>query len=538
MVAAYNFNEGSGTTVTDLSGRGNTGTIANATWTTAGKFGNALQFNGTNARININDSPPLRLTTAMTLEAWVSPSSVTSAWRDVIYKGNDNYYLEATTDRSGFPGAGSTIGSANLTAYGSAVLPLNTWTHLAETYDGTALKLYVNGALASTVAATGLITSSTNQLQIGGDSIFGQYFAGKIDEIRIYNIALTAAQIQADMNTPVAPPGPDTQPPTAPGSLTSTAISASQINLTWTAATDNVSITGYQLERCQGISCNSFALIASPAATDTAYNDTGLTAGTSYSYRLRATDGAGNLGAYSAITTAVTPAPDIEPPGATGTLSAVAVSGVEIDLTWGAATDNVGVIGYRIDRCQGVGCSQFSKLGTTITGTSFQDTGLALNTSYSYLVRAQDAAGNLGPYSNVATATTLATNPQLVTAYSFNEGSGTSVADLSGNGNTGTISNATWTASGKFGSALSFNGTTSQITINDSPTLRLTSGMTIEAWVNPATVSSAWRDIIYKGNDNYYLAGTTTAGGNPATGIIVGSSHVEAYGTTTLPLNT
>ena len=538
LVAAYDFNEGSGTTVTDLSGRGNTGTIANATWTTAGKFGNALQFNGTNARVNINDSTSLRLTNGMTLEAWVNPSSVTSAWRDVIYKGNDNYYLEGTTTRSGSPGAGSTIGAANLTAFGTAALTVNTWTHLAETYDGTALKLYVNGALVSTVAASGSIATSANQLQIGGDSIFGQYFAGKIDEIRIYNIAFTLAQIQADMNTPVSAPGPDTQPPTAPGNLTSSAVSASQINLAWTAATDNVSIAGYQLERCQGTSCSNFAQIASPAATDTAYSDSGLTESTSYSYRLRAADGAGNLGPYSLIATTVTPAPDTTPPSATGTLSGVAVSGVEIDLAWGAATDNIGVIGYRIERCQGAGCTQFSKLGTTITDTSFQDTGLALNTSYSYMVRAQDAAGNLGPYSNVATATTLASNPQLVAAYSFNEGSGTAVADLSGHGNNGTISSATWTAAGKFGSALSFNGTTSQITINDSPSLRLTTGMTIEAWVNPTTVSSGWRDIIYKGNDNYYLAGTTSSAGRPAAGIIVGSSHVEAFGVTTLPLNT
>ena len=154
-------------------------------------------------------------------------------------------------------------------------------------------------------------------------------------------------------------------------------------------------------------------------------------------------------------------------------------------------------------------------------------------------MRAQDAAGNLGPLSNLASATTLATNPQLVTAYSFNEGSGTTVADLSGNGNNGTIANATWTGSGKYGSALVFNGTSAKITTSDSASLRLTTGFTLEAWVNPTAVSSAWRDVIYKGDDNYYLeATTTTAGGVPAIGQIVGSSHAETFGLTTLPLNT
>ena len=97
LVAAYNFNAGSGAVLADVSGNGNNGTITNATWTTSGKYGDALVFNGTNALVTIPDSTSLNLTTGMTLEAWVNPSTVSSAWRDVIYKGNDNYWLEATS---------------------------------------------------------------------------------------------------------------------------------------------------------------------------------------------------------------------------------------------------------------------------------------------------------------------------------------------------------------------------------------------------------------------------------------------------------
>src|SRR5690349_14029109 len=70
LVAAYAFNEGSGTIVTDSSGNGNNGSISGATWTTAGKFGGALSFNGTSSRVIINDSASLHLSTGMTLEAW------------------------------------------------------------------------------------------------------------------------------------------------------------------------------------------------------------------------------------------------------------------------------------------------------------------------------------------------------------------------------------------------------------------------------------------------------------------------------------
>src|SRR5262245_30126631 len=96
LVAAYNFNEGNGPVVTDASGNNNTGKIQGATWTTAGKFGNALVFNGTNALVSIPNTAWLRLATAMTLEAWVKPSRVTSVWQDVLCKGDD-YSLEATS---------------------------------------------------------------------------------------------------------------------------------------------------------------------------------------------------------------------------------------------------------------------------------------------------------------------------------------------------------------------------------------------------------------------------------------------------------
>ena len=72
-------------------------------------------------------------------------------------------------------------------------------------------------------------------------------------------------------------------------------------------------------------------------------------------------------------------------------------------------------------------------------------------------MKATDAAGNFSPYSNSATATTLATISGLVAAYSFDGGTGTTVNDLSGNGNPGTVSNTTWTSAGKYGNALVFD---------------------------------------------------------------------------------
>jgi len=210
----------------------------------------------------------------------------------------------------------------------------------------------------------------------------------------------------SNIATAIAPP--DTTPPTAPTNLAATPFSNTQINLTWTASTDDVGVTGYLLERCQGAGCSNFAQISTPLVTT--YSDTGLTASTSYSYRMRAVDSAGNTSPYSNVANTVTlsGAPVITAPS---NLAATAASNTQINLSWTAATETGGTISQNlIERCTGAACSNFAQVGTA-TATAFGDTGLTAATSYSYRVRATDASSNLGPYSNVASATTLSAPP-------------------------------------------------------------------------------------------------------------------------------
>jgi len=205
---------------------------------------------------------------------------------------------------------------------------------------------------------------------------------------------------------------PDSTPPSAPATLGATAFGSTRVDLSWGAATDNVAVTGYLIERCTGSSCSSFAQIAAPPGSGTTFSDTTATAGTTYGYRVRATDAAGNLGGYSPVASATTSTPDTTPPGAPSGLQAAAASNSQINLSWIAAIDNVGVTGYLIERCQGSGCSSFAQVAAPPgTGTTYADVGLLSSTAYSYRVRATDAAGNLGGYSGIASATTLATAP-------------------------------------------------------------------------------------------------------------------------------
>jgi hypothetical protein len=162
--------------------------------------------------------------------------------------------------------------------------------------------------------------------------------------------------------------GGDTTPPTAPTTLAATATSSTQINLTWTASTDNVAVTNYLIERCAGAGCSNFVQIAT--STVASYSNTGLTASTSYSYRVRATDAANNLSSYSSTATASTPAAaDTQAPTAPGNLATAVISSAQINLTWTASTDNVGVTNYLIERCAGAGCSSFAQIATSATAS-------------------------------------------------------------------------------------------------------------------------------------------------------------------------
>jgi chitodextrinase len=192
--------------------------------------------------------------------------------------------------------------------------------------------------------------------------------------------------------------------------LSASAASSSQINLAWTAATDNVGVTGYEVWRCQGASCSTFGLVGTP--TGTTFNDTGLSASTSYSYKVRAKDAAGNLGPFSAVVSQSTNAAsgDTQPPTAPPNLQIIAMSSSEVDLSWQPATDNVGVVNYIVERCSGASCSNFAPFNP-VTTAPYYDTSATSTTAYSYRVHATDAAGNAGPPSNVVSTTTPTASP-------------------------------------------------------------------------------------------------------------------------------
>jgi aryl-phospho-beta-D-glucosidase BglC (GH1 family) len=191
----------------------------------------------------------------------------------------------------------------------------------------------------------------------------------------------------------------DSSPPTAPSNLVAGATSSSQIVLGWASSTDDVGVTGYLIQRCQGAGCANFMQFDTSATT--AYVDNTAAAATSYSYLVQAMDAAGNMSLPSNSASAVTSSPpDTNAPTAPLNLTGILFSSTQMNLSWTASTDDVGVTGYLIERCQGVNCTNFAQIGAS-TLPAYSDQGVVPGTSYSYRVRATDASGNLSTYSNI-----------------------------------------------------------------------------------------------------------------------------------------
>jgi hypothetical protein len=226
LVAHFTFDELDATQVTDMSGRGNHGVIAGAV-RVDGVSGGALQFDGVNDWVTIADAPSLDLVASFTLEAWVKPSAI-GGYRTVVLKegtGFAPYELYASSDTP-VPAAFFTTTSGVRSVTGTTALVTNGWTHLAATYDGVNLRLYVNGSPRS-VARSGSLRTSNGPLRIGGNQVWGgEFFAGAIDEVRVYNRALSTAEISADMNGTPPPTPVNRAPSSANDTLTTTTDSA------------------------------------------------------------------------------------------------------------------------------------------------------------------------------------------------------------------------------------------------------------------------------------------------------------------------
>ena len=326
LVAAYGFDQTTGTTLTDVSGQSNHGSVSGATWTTSGKYGSALSFDGVNDLVTRGRrcvTRPDERDDGRGLGQTNRCSAVTGEQSPSRRRATTTHTRSMRArDPGSRVGTGSSA-SRTPTFVPPPRSPRRVWTHLATTYDGNMLRIFVNGVQSAQLLQVGSLTTSTGLVAHRRE----QHLAGVVPgRHRRASGLQPSADGRADLRRtwPRASPTPTPSAPTAPGNLSASG-SISSVALSWTAATDNTAVARYNVHRgtTAGFTPSVANRIAQP--TGTTYTDTGLAAGTYY-YRVTAEDAAGNIGPASSEATGTTTG-DVVAPSAPGTLTASAGAG-------------------------------------------------------------------------------------------------------------------------------------------------------------------------------------------------------------------
>lgn len=292
---------------------------------------------------------------------------------------------------------------------------------------GSMSKTTVTGTINIDAGATGQTVMRITMKYNGEPTACESFSYGEVED---YTVSFTSG-------------GGDTQAPTAPSNLTASNVTETTVDLSWDASTDNVGVSEYIVY--QGAS-------ELGTTTNTNAQITGLTEGTAYTFSVKARDDAGNTSASSNTVNVTTQsAVDTEVPSAPANLSYSSVAQTSLNLSWSAASDNVGVDHYIVYK-------DGAQLKTT-TSTSTTITGLTASTAYSFYVKAQDAAGNTSVASNTVNVTTASDN----ITYCSTEGSNSSYEwiDLV---ELGSMSNAT----GNDGGYADYTNKTATVSIGDN----------------------------------------------------------------------
>jgi hypothetical protein len=402
LAGHWKLDEGLGTTASDSSGNGHTGTLINGpAWTTGG-INYALSFDGVDDYVHVPH--------ATALDAY--PLSI-AVWTKTAATGANgivNKYVPGS--RNGYQVFAS---SGNLCAWyfkdasnyiwdgTGCSLPVpgyndNQWHHVVFVVDASGGKIYVDGLEKASRAWTGAAgtTSTTQDLSLGRyPGTATPYFPGSLDDVRIYNGALTAAEVLALYNA--AAPGADTTPPVitavGAGSITSTSAAIS-----WSTDTPSNSQVEYGTTAAYG----SSTLLDPTAVISHTQSLSELQSATTYHYRVKSTDEAGNTAVSGDFAFTTSAAPDTTGP-ALSSIRAESIADTSAVIAWATDEPATTQVEYGLTTTYG---STTVLYGSLVTFHSQALTGLQPSTTYHFRVLSRDAAGNLAASGDDSFTTT------------------------------------------------------------------------------------------------------------------------------------
>jgi hypothetical protein len=203
LVGHWRFDEGGGTTTADVSGNGNDGTLAGGPTWSSGLFAGALRFDGMDDFVDCGNDASLNITGKITVALWTKSEDLPVRFDALLLKSNARW-----TEGFGlfYNGSNQVRFFVSHWSVNMASAPINPtqWNHIAGVYEGSAVKIYVNGVEGTSISYTGAIISTTANLEIGRGASDAYNLNGLIDEARIYNRALSAEEIRVLANPAVS----------------------------------------------------------------------------------------------------------------------------------------------------------------------------------------------------------------------------------------------------------------------------------------------------------------------------------------------
>jgi O-glycosyl hydrolase len=408
------FNESGGTTATDATGNGRNGTLVNGPlWSTSGKFSNAVDLDGTNDHVTLPTGVVNGLTD-FTVSVWAYLDTI-SNWSRVFDFGTGTSVNMFLTPRNGVTGAvrfaittGGAGGEQQIT--GSSALPTGTWTHVAVTLSGNTGILYVNGAEVgrnSSMSRTPSSLGATTQNYIGRSQYSDPYLDGRVDEFRIYAAALSAAGVASLYAEQIPAAIPST-----PTGLSATAITGSQIDLTWNASANT---TNYNIKRST-TSGGPYTMVT--GVSGTSYSDTGLSELTTYYYVVSAVNSVGQSADSTQADAMTQSAPPAAPTGLTATAGDCSVA-----LNWNANSE-ADLAGYNVYRSTTLGSGYIQLNSSLLNSPEFTDNDVSYYITYYYVVTAVDTYDYESSYSNEVSVTPTDSSIVQFSAADFESGFG------------------------------------------------------------------------------------------------------------------
>jgi len=523
----YKFDEGYGGNAYDSSSNNYSGTITNATWTNSGKFGKAMNFDAAGEHIRKTSFTQIDRINGqeLTVSAWIKPSW-SSGYADIVVNRSASCYnwilYQHTTD-------GSIQLHGSLQNKSTYIPPNSVWTHIVATVDSSGIsKLYANGILKQTVTGYQYSGSSCGELSIGDYGSNSEPWNGQIDEVKIYNFALTEDEIKLDMNQ---------------GKSLALAAFGTDASGNPSNSTDRMYCPpGDTTASCAPIAEWRFDEKSGTTPQDTSGNGKYLTFDGSPSWVIGKYD-SGISTDNTVADTMRTQSPYVDL-GASWTITTwfkyplAAVGSSWWTLTRGSGVDHQVIVnrgnfhlgtydntsagfvdsGFVMSTLSS-GWHHLSAVGSGSTTVFYIDgkyagTSAFKSTSDIYAVgNCQGGTQNWGTFDNMKVYDYALSQSQIAWDYNrgkpvgwwkMDEGEGTIAHDESGNGNHGTLTTMDppndWVA-GKVNSALDFDGSNDYIDAGSGASLNITNAISVAAWVKPTALGS-WVGIVNKATDN------------------------------------